>query len=134
MLWFLYCKEEWIMMFNLPQVDLRHRQISKSVEDVYKIIKDLTAEVSSKDARFQSIANSEVHHNGLKVNKCMFGIVNLLHGLSFISLCTYFVIWKLYSPQTFFFLWTLMILNIVYDLHDNISNIITVTVDIFPII
>ncbi|XP_058643371.1 protein mab-21-like 3 isoform X2 [Onychostoma macrolepis] len=49
------------------QVDLRHRQVSKSVEDVQKIIKDLTAEVSSKDARFQSIANSGVHNASLKV-------------------------------------------------------------------
>lgn len=49
------------------QVDLRHRLVSKSVEDVQKIIKDLTAEVSSKDARFQSIANSGVHNASLKV-------------------------------------------------------------------
>lgn len=49
------------------QVDLRHRQVAKSVEDVQKIIKDLTAEVSSKDARFQSIANSGVHNTSLKV-------------------------------------------------------------------
>ncbi|KAI7808516.1 putative protein mab-21-like 3 [Triplophysa rosa] len=48
------------------QVDLRHRQVAKSVEDVQKIIKDLTAEVSSKDARFQSIANSGVHNTSLK--------------------------------------------------------------------
>ncbi len=54
--WMCYC-----------QVDLRHRQVSKSVEDVQKIIKDLTAEVSSKDARFQSIANSGVHNASLKV-------------------------------------------------------------------
>lgn len=49
------------------QVDLRHRQVSKSVENVQKIINDLTAEVSSKDARFQSIANSGVHNASLKV-------------------------------------------------------------------
>ncbi|XP_016403138.1 protein mab-21-like 3, partial [Sinocyclocheilus rhinocerous] len=48
------------------QVDLRHCQVSKSIEDVQKIIKDLTAEVSSKDARFQSIANSGVHNASLK--------------------------------------------------------------------
>ncbi|XP_051567112.1 protein mab-21-like 3 [Myxocyprinus asiaticus] len=48
------------------QVDLRHRLVSKSVEEVQKIIKDLTAEVSSKDARFQSIANSGVHNTRLK--------------------------------------------------------------------
>ncbi|XP_017550662.1 protein mab-21-like 3 [Pygocentrus nattereri] len=48
------------------QADLRHRQVSKSVEDVQKIIKDLTAEISSKDARFQSIANSGVHNDSFK--------------------------------------------------------------------
>jgi len=48
-------------------VDLRHRQVSKSVENVQKIIKDLTVAVSSKDARFQSIANSGVHNASLKV-------------------------------------------------------------------
>uniref|UniRef100_A0A8C0YLY3 Mab-21-like 3 n=2 Tax=Cyprinus carpio TaxID=7962 RepID=A0A8C0YLY3_CYPCA len=57
------------------QVDLRHRLVSKSVEDVQNIIKDLIAEVSSKDARFQSIANSGVHNAILKdqpdlVSKC----------------------------------------------------------------
>ena len=45
------------------QVDLRHRLVSKTVEEVQKIIKDLTAEVSIKDARFLSIANSGVHNN-----------------------------------------------------------------------
>ncbi|XP_066541982.1 protein mab-21-like 3 [Hoplias malabaricus] len=48
------------------QVDLRHRQVSKSVEDVQKIIKDLTAEVSSKDPRFQSIVNSGVQNDSFK--------------------------------------------------------------------
>lgn len=48
-------------------MDIRHRLVSKSVEDVQNIIKDLIAEVSSKDARFQSIANSGVHNAILKV-------------------------------------------------------------------
>ncbi|MFT7808682.1 protein mab-21-like 3 [Arapaima gigas] len=48
------------------QVDLRRRQVSKSVEEVHKIIKDLTSEVSSKDGRFQSISNSGVHSDSVK--------------------------------------------------------------------
>ncbi|KAK3569342.1 hypothetical protein QTP86_026811 [Hemibagrus guttatus] len=48
------------------QVDLRHRQVSKSVEEVQKIIKDLTAEISSKDSRFHSIAHTGVHNNSFK--------------------------------------------------------------------
>ncbi|MCI4378381.1 hypothetical protein PGIGA_G00215200 [Pangasianodon gigas] len=48
------------------QVDLRHRQVSKSVEEVQKIVKDLTAEISSKDSRFHSIANTGVHNNSFK--------------------------------------------------------------------
>ncbi|XP_030643427.1 protein mab-21-like 3 [Chanos chanos] len=58
--------DEGLDHFLQNQVDLRHRQVSKTVEDVQKIIKDLTAEVSSKDSRFQSIANSGVHSDSLK--------------------------------------------------------------------
>ncbi|XP_062862670.1 protein mab-21-like 3 [Trichomycterus rosablanca] len=58
--------EEDLNHYLQSQVDLRHRQVSKSVEDVHKIIKDLTTAVSLTDARFQSIANSEVHNNGFK--------------------------------------------------------------------
>ncbi|XP_042620386.1 protein mab-21-like 3 [Cyprinus carpio] len=64
------------------QVDLRHRLVSKSVEDVQNIIKDLIAEVSSKDARFQSIANSGVHNAILKVlTPTLFLILVPLQGL-----------------------------------------------------
>lgn len=49
------------------QVDLRHRQVSKSVEEVQKIVKALTAEISLKDTRFNSIANTGVHNNSFKV-------------------------------------------------------------------
>ncbi|XP_031438354.1 protein mab-21-like 3 [Clupea harengus] len=55
--------EEDLDHFLQNQVDLRHRLVSKTVEEVQKIIKDLTAEVSIKDARFLSIANSGVHNN-----------------------------------------------------------------------
>uniref|UniRef100_A0A8C9RL57 Mab-21-like 3 n=1 Tax=Scleropages formosus TaxID=113540 RepID=A0A8C9RL57_SCLFO len=48
------------------QVDLRHRQVSKSVEEVQKIIRDLTSEVSSKDSRFQSISSSGMYNDSLK--------------------------------------------------------------------
>nr|XP_021334364.1 protein mab-21-like 3 isoform X1 [Danio rerio] len=60
------CTDEDLDNYLLNQVDLRHRQVSKCVEDVQKIIKDLTTEVSSKDARFQSIANAGVHNASLK--------------------------------------------------------------------
>uniref|UniRef100_A0A8B9LQ79 Mab-21-like 3 n=1 Tax=Astyanax mexicanus TaxID=7994 RepID=A0A8B9LQ79_ASTMX len=58
--------EEDLEHYLQNQVDLRHRQVSKSVEEVQKIIKDLTTEVSSKDARFQSISNSGVHNDCFK--------------------------------------------------------------------
>lgn len=54
-------------MFYSVEVDLRHRQVSKTVEEVQKIVKDLTFEVSVKDGRFQSISNSGIHSDSLKV-------------------------------------------------------------------
>lgn len=60
------CDKVLILMHSL-QVDLRHRQVSKSVEEVQKIIKDLTAEISSKDMRFHSIAHTGLHNNSFKV-------------------------------------------------------------------
>ncbi|GAA6066972.1 protein mab-21-like 3 [Tachysurus ichikawai] len=59
------CDKVLILMHSL-QVDLRHRQVSKSVEEVQKIIKDLTAEISSKDMRFHSIAHTGLHNNSFK--------------------------------------------------------------------
>ncbi|XP_023691670.1 protein mab-21-like 3 [Paramormyrops kingsleyae] len=58
--------EEDLDQYLQNQVDLRHRQVSKTVEEVQKIIKDLTSEVSVKDGRFQSISNSGVHSDSLK--------------------------------------------------------------------
>lgn len=64
-----------MILVYFSQVDLRHRQVSKSVEDVQKMIKVLTAEVSSKDARFQSIANSGVHNDSFKVTHLLFSLM-----------------------------------------------------------
>ncbi|KAG7463635.1 hypothetical protein MATL_G00178750 [Megalops atlanticus] len=47
-------------------VDLRHRRVSNAVEEVQKVIRDLTTEVSTKDGRFQSISNSGVHNDTIK--------------------------------------------------------------------
>ncbi|KAK6486982.1 protein mab-21-like 3 [Huso huso] len=48
------------------EVDLRHRQVLKTVEEVQKVIQALTAEVSIKDGRFQSISNSGIHNDNVK--------------------------------------------------------------------
>ncbi|XP_028847582.1 protein mab-21-like 3 isoform X2 [Denticeps clupeoides] len=58
--------DEELENFLLNQVDLRHRKVSKTVEEVQKIVKDLTTEVSTKDAHFQSIAHSGVNNEHLK--------------------------------------------------------------------
>lgn len=56
-----------VPLMHFLQVDLRHRQVSKSVEEVQKILKVLTAEISLKDTRFNSITNTGVHNNSFKV-------------------------------------------------------------------
>ncbi|KAG9348869.1 hypothetical protein JZ751_029186, partial [Albula glossodonta] len=48
------------------QVDLRHRRVANAVEEVQKVIRELTLEVSTRDSRFQSISNSGVHSDSLK--------------------------------------------------------------------
>ncbi|XP_036400638.1 protein mab-21-like 3 [Megalops cyprinoides] len=65
------------------KVDLRHRRVSNAVEEVQKVIRDLTAEVSTKDGRFQSISNSGVHNDTIKDQSTLVAKwANLLKGKS----------------------------------------------------
>ncbi|XP_069491744.1 protein mab-21-like 3 isoform X3 [Ambystoma mexicanum] len=48
------------------KVDLRRRRVSKMVEEVQKVIQQLTHEISLKDSRFQSISNSGIHNDNIK--------------------------------------------------------------------
>ncbi|KAJ8410437.1 hypothetical protein AAFF_G00193410 [Aldrovandia affinis] len=59
--------EEDLDSYLQNQVDLRHRQVSNTVEEVQKIIKDLTNEVSSKDSRFQPITNSGIYSDNINI-------------------------------------------------------------------
>ncbi|XP_066562648.1 protein mab-21-like 3 [Amia ocellicauda] len=52
--------------FLQNEVDLRHRQVYKTVEQVQHIMRNLTTEVSNKDGRFQSISNAGIHSDNLK--------------------------------------------------------------------
>ncbi|MGH0138733.1 UNVERIFIED_CONTAM: hypothetical protein FKN15_037133 [Acipenser sinensis] len=56
-----------LQAFSNGLVHLWHRQVLKTVEEVQKIIQALTAEVSRKDGRFQSISNSGIHNDNVKV-------------------------------------------------------------------
>ncbi|XP_075707374.1 protein mab-21-like 3 [Rhinoderma darwinii] len=47
--------------------DARHRRVSRMVEEVQSIMLELTTQISSWDSRFQSIANSGIHSDNLKV-------------------------------------------------------------------
>lgn len=49
------------------QVERRHYLVSKAVEEVQKIIQQLTAEISYKAVRFQAISNSGIHNENIKV-------------------------------------------------------------------
>ncbi|KAJ8255796.1 hypothetical protein COCON_G00196600 [Conger conger] len=65
------------------QVDLRHRQVLKTVEEVQKIIKDLTTEISTKDGRFQPITNSGIHSDNIKVLTPTFMLISVpVRGLT----------------------------------------------------
>ncbi|NXQ23470.1 MB213 protein, partial [Alaudala cheleensis] len=49
------------------QVEQRHHLVSKAVEEVQKIIQQLTTEISYKAVRFQPISNSGIHNENIKV-------------------------------------------------------------------
>ncbi|XP_053150737.1 protein mab-21-like 3 isoform X2 [Hemicordylus capensis] len=59
--------EEAVEQYIQNQVDLRHRMVSKAVDEVQKIILQLTTEISNKDSRFQAISNSGIHNENMKV-------------------------------------------------------------------
>lgn len=48
-------------------MEQRHDLVSKAVEEVQKIIQQLTAEISYKATRFQAISNSGIHNENIKV-------------------------------------------------------------------
>ncbi|XP_069491743.1 protein mab-21-like 3 isoform X2 [Ambystoma mexicanum] len=65
------------------KVDLRRRRVSKMVEEVQKVIQQLTHEISLKDSRFQSISNSGIHNDNIKVlSPAQFLITVPLRGLA----------------------------------------------------
>lgn len=48
-------------------MERRHYLVSKAVEEVQKIIQQLTTEISCKATRFQAISNSGIHNENIKV-------------------------------------------------------------------
>ncbi|XP_006001986.1 protein mab-21-like 3 [Latimeria chalumnae] len=58
--------EEHLDHFLQNQVDLRHRRVSKMVEEVQQLIHELTTSISFKDSRFQSISNAGIHNENIK--------------------------------------------------------------------
>ncbi|XP_039599749.1 protein mab-21-like 3 [Polypterus senegalus] len=75
--------EEDLNNYLQSQIDLRHRQVSKTVEEVQQIIQQLTAEVSAKDGRFQSISHSGFYNDNIKVlTPSLFLISVPIRGLS----------------------------------------------------
>ncbi|XP_042306119.1 protein mab-21-like 3 isoform X1 [Sceloporus undulatus] len=59
--------EEAIEQYIHNKVDVRHRVVSKTVDEVQKIIHRLTTDISNKDSRFQGISNSGIHNENMKV-------------------------------------------------------------------
>ncbi|XP_033029676.1 protein mab-21-like 3 [Lacerta agilis] len=59
--------EEAVEQYIQNKVDLRHRAVAKTVDEVQKIIQRLTTEISNKDSRFQPISNSGIHNENMKV-------------------------------------------------------------------
>ncbi|XP_067085495.1 protein mab-21-like 3 [Osmerus mordax] len=53
------------------QVDLRHRTVSRRVEEVLTVVKELTREISGRDGRFQSIVQAGVHNESIKDQPAM---------------------------------------------------------------
>lgn len=54
---------------SVCEVDLRHRTVSRRVEEVLTVLRDLTTEVSKKDGRFQSIAHAGVNNENIKATQ-----------------------------------------------------------------
>ncbi|XP_067402119.1 protein mab-21-like 3 isoform X1 [Emydura macquarii macquarii] len=58
--------EEDVEFYIQNKVERRHYLVSKTVEEVQKIIQQLTTEISYKDTRFQAISNSGVHNENFR--------------------------------------------------------------------
>ncbi|XP_010878333.2 protein mab-21-like 3 [Esox lucius] len=63
--------EEVLDHYLLNQVDLRHRTVGRRVEEVLKVVTDLTTEISRKDGRFQSLAHAGVNNENIKDQPAM---------------------------------------------------------------
>ncbi|XP_065531715.1 protein mab-21-like 3 isoform X2 [Lathamus discolor] len=59
--------DEDVEIYIQSKVEQRHYVVSKAVEEVQKIIQQLTAEISYKATRFQAISNSGIHNENIKV-------------------------------------------------------------------
>lgn len=59
--------DEDVEIYIQSKVERRHYLVSKAVEEVQKIIQQLTAEISCKATRFQAISNSGIHNENIKV-------------------------------------------------------------------
>ncbi|XP_039393600.1 protein mab-21-like 3 isoform X2 [Mauremys reevesii] len=59
--------EEDVEFYIQNKVERRHQLVSKTVDEVQKIIQQLTAEISYRDTRFQAISNSGVHNENFRV-------------------------------------------------------------------
>uniref|UniRef100_A0A8C8ZP18 Mab-21 like 3 n=1 Tax=Prolemur simus TaxID=1328070 RepID=A0A8C8ZP18_PROSS len=51
----------------LSKVDLRRQRISQTVEEVQKVIHQLTTEISHQDVRFQAVPYSDTYNGNIKV-------------------------------------------------------------------
>ncbi|OWK63994.1 Protein mab-21-like 3 [Lonchura striata] len=58
--------DEDVEIYIQSKVERRHYLVSKAVEEVQKIIQQLTAEISYKAVRFQAISNSGIHNENIK--------------------------------------------------------------------
>lgn len=75
------------------QVEQRHYLVSKAVEEVQKIIQQLTTEISSKATRFQAISNSGIHNENIKVwtRTLMYSLAACRQSVSDFSVAQVFV-------------------------------------------
>nr|XP_025045378.1 protein mab-21-like 3 isoform X3 [Pelodiscus sinensis] len=58
--------EEDVEFYIQNKVEQRHLLVSKTVDEVQKIIQQLTAEISYRDTRFQAISNSGIHNENFR--------------------------------------------------------------------
>uniref|UniRef100_UPI00398E806C protein mab-21-like 3 isoform X3 n=1 Tax=Pristiophorus japonicus TaxID=55135 RepID=UPI00398E806C len=58
--------EEDLDFYLQNQVDLRRRLVSKTEEEVFAIVQELTSAISTKDSRFQPISHSGINNENIK--------------------------------------------------------------------